>query len=106
MVEHYDSHPLAADSDDEKCFEEAEKKTERAANKCRWCNGSGIKKRSLFGGAGPSSRMREPSDAVPPPLLLPRTRKATTSSGFGAMLFLRTVWPPGKDVSRKFCVYF
>ena len=34
-VEHYDSHPLAADSDDEKRLEKAEKEAERAANKRR-----------------------------------------------------------------------
>ena len=32
-VEHYDSHPLAADSDDEKRLEKAENEAEKAANK-------------------------------------------------------------------------
>ena len=68
-VEHYDSHPLAADSDDEKRLEKAEKEAERAANKRRRGSGTGIKKKNLFEGAGPSSRMREPPVAIPPPLL-------------------------------------
>lgn len=69
-MEHYESHPLAADSDDEKRLKKAEKEAERAANKCRWGSGSvGTKKKSLSGGAGPSSRMREPPAVVPPPLL-------------------------------------
>ena len=69
-MEYYESHPLAADSDDEKRIENAEKEAERAANKRRRGSSSvGTKKKSLSGGTGPSSRMREPPAVVPPPLL-------------------------------------
>ena len=66
-VEHYESHPLAADSDDEKRLEKAEKEAERAATKRRRGGGAaGIKKKNLSGGAGPNARPREPPVAVPP----------------------------------------
>ena len=61
----FDSHLLAADSDDEKRLEKAEKEAERAANKRRRRSG----KKNLSGGAGPSSRMRKSPVTVPPPLL-------------------------------------
>ena len=68
-VEHYESHPLAADSDDEKRLEKAKKEAERAANKRRrGSTAAGTKKKNLSG-AGPSPRPREPPVAVPPPLL-------------------------------------
>lgn len=69
-VEHYESHPLVTDSDDEKHLEKAEKEAERAANKHR-CGGgtTGIKKQSGPPGTSPTSRPREPQVAVPPPLL-------------------------------------
>ena len=45
-VEHYHSHPLVADSDDEKRLEKAEKEVERAANKRRRGTGTaGTKKK-------------------------------------------------------------
>ena len=65
-VEHYESHPLATDSDDEKRLDKAEKEAERAANnRRRGSSATGIKK-SLSGGAGPSSRPRELQIAAPP----------------------------------------
>ena len=69
-VEHYDSHPLAADSDDKKHLEKAEKEVERAANKRRKGTGAaGTKKKSLAGGAVSSFKARETPVAIPPPLL-------------------------------------
>ena len=69
MVEHYDSHPLAANSDDEKCLEKAEKEAERAANKRQRGSGTGIKKKKLSGGAAPTFRTRKLPVTIPPPLL-------------------------------------
>ena len=67
-VEHYESHPLATDSDDEKRLEKAEKEAERAANKRRHGSGAaGTKMKNLSG-----ARPREPPVAVPPPLLRQR----------------------------------
>ena len=74
-VEHYESHPLAEDSDDEKKLEKAEKEAERAANKCqRGGGGAGNKRKCWPGPAGPSSRQREPqpTQAAGPPPLLPQ----------------------------------
>ena len=72
-VEHYESHPLAEDSDDEKKLEKAEKEDERAANKHRRRrSGAGNKRKCWPRPAGPSSRQREPQPtqvAGPPPLL-------------------------------------
>ena len=69
-VEHYESHPLAADLDDEKCLQKAEKEAERAANKCQCGSATaGMKKKSISGGPRSSSRPRELPVAVPPPLL-------------------------------------
>ena len=72
-VEHYESHPLAEDSDDEKKLEKAEKEAERAANKRRrGGGGAGNKRKCWPGPAGPSSRQREPQPTQvpgPPPLL-------------------------------------
>ena len=72
-VEHYESHPLAADSDDEKRLEKAEKEAERAANKRRRGGSgaaAGIKKKTGPSGVGTGSRPREsPQAAVPPPLM-------------------------------------
>ena len=47
-VEHYESHPLAADSDDEKRLEKAEKEAERAANKRRRGNSAAGRKKEEF----------------------------------------------------------
>ena len=59
-VEHYDSHPLADNSNDEKRLEKAEKEAECVANKRRRGGGAGAKrKRSWSDTGGPSSR-REP----------------------------------------------
>ena len=71
-VEHYDSHPLADNSDDEKRLEKAEKEAERVANKRRRGGGTGAKrKRGWSDTGGPSSR-REPQGlqlvAPPPPV--------------------------------------
>ena len=70
-VEHYESHPLAEDSDDEKKLEKAEKEAERAANKRRrGGGGAGNKRKCWPRPAGPSSRQREPQPtqvAGPPP---------------------------------------
>ena len=72
-VEHYESHPLAEDSDDEKKLEKAEKEAERAANKRRrGGGGAGNKRKCWSRPAGPSSRQREPQPTQvpgPPPLL-------------------------------------
>ena len=46
-VEHYDSHPLADNSDDEKRLDKAEKEAERAAGKRRRGGGAGTKRRAL-----------------------------------------------------------
>ena len=111
-VEHYESHPLAADSDDKKHLEKAEKEAERAANKCRRGSGAaGIKKKSLSGGTGPSSRLREPPVAIPPPLLPqgparpPRVLGPCFSCGqYGHLAKFcpkKTVYPLNKPVVSK-----
>ena len=64
-VEHYESHLLAADSDDEKRLEKAEKEAERAANKHRrGSSATGTKKKNFS-----RARPREPPVAVLPPWL-------------------------------------
>ena len=103
-VEHYESYPLVADSDDVKQLEKAKKEAERAANK-RWCGSgsTGIKKRSGPGGAGPSSRSREPQVS---PHHLPCCPRYHQGHCTGAVFLLWTVWPPGKDVSKENSVSF
>ena len=73
-VEHYDSHPLADNSDDEKRLEKAEKEAERAANKRKRGGGAGAKrKRSWNDTGGPSARREpQPVQTVAPPPLLPQ----------------------------------
>ena len=96
MVKHYDSHPLAADSDDKKRLEKAEKEAERAANKHRWGSGTGIKKKNLSRGPGLSSRTRESPVAVSPPLLPQGPSRPPRVPYLGPCL-----WSPGKGVSKK-----
>ena len=89
MVEHYESHPLAEDSDDEKS-EKAEKKAERAANKRQRGGGSARNKRKCWPRpAGPSSRQRapaHPSSRSTPSIITPGTSEATYP--FARALFL------------------
>ena len=72
-VEHYERHPLADDSNDEKKLEKAKKEAEHAANKRRHGGGgAGNKKKCWPGPAGSNPRQREPQPAqvaVPLPLL-------------------------------------
>ena len=68
-VEHYDSHPLADDSDDEKRLEKAEREAGRAANKRRREGGATAKRKRVWSDTGGPSDRREPQAAVPPPPL-------------------------------------
>ena len=73
-MEHYDSHPLANNSNNENRLEKAEKEAECVANKCKRGGGAGAKrKRSWDNTGGPSGR-REPQSVqtVAPPTLLPQ----------------------------------
>ena len=88
-VEHYESHPLAADSDNEKHLERAEKEAERAVTKHRRGRGTArIKKKNLSGGAGPSAAAKGSASCCPAFSTTPGTNKATMSSSIGAMFFL------------------
>ena len=73
MVEHYDSHPLANDSDDEKHFEKAEREAECVANKCKRGGGAREKRKRSWNDTGRPSGRREsqPVQTVEPPPLLP-----------------------------------
>ena len=69
-VEHYDSHPLADDSDDEKRLEKAEREAKRAANTRKRGGGAGAKRKRSWNDTGGPSGRREPQPAqtaVPPP---------------------------------------
>ena len=65
-VEHYDSHPLADNSDDEKRLDKAEKEAERAAGKGRCGGGAGTKRRRPWSDIGGPSGRREPQPACNP----------------------------------------
>ena len=71
-VEHYDSHALADESNDEKRLEKAEREAECAANKRKRGGGAGAKRKCSWNDTGGPSSRREPQPAqtaVPPPLL-------------------------------------
>ena len=59
-VEHYDSHPLAGDSDDEKRLEKAEREAERTASKRRRGGGAGVKRKRGWSDTGRPSSRRDP----------------------------------------------
>ena len=108
-VEHYDSHPLADNSDDEKRLEKAEKEAERVANKRRRGGGTGAKrKRGWSDTGGPSSR-REPQAlqlVAPPPPCAPRTRRTAEATSFRTLFHLWRLWASGQDVPKKAIVSF
>ena len=93
-VKHYDSHPVAEDSDDEKRLEKAEREAERAANERKQGGGAGAKRKRSWNDTGGPSGRREPQPAqtaVPPPAA-PRTVQATRS---GTLLQLWRIWTLG-----------
>ena len=76
-VQHDDNHPLAADSDDEKCLEKAKKEAERASARRKRDTGAGGKRRRNWTDTAELSIKRGPAitqPTTPPPLRQPRPR--------------------------------
>ena len=106
-VEHYDSHPLADNSDDEKRLEKAEE-AERVANKRRCGGGAGAKRKCGWSDTGGHSSRREPQalQLVAPPPPVPQGQGGQPRPRILGPFHLWKLWASGQGMPKKVIVSF